>query len=153
MRFDGGPPLPLLHGAARKDVFDAGACDHANAGFVAIMNWGELGDGPHTAVVYDDGVEFDRSTFTVRRFGTAFLTGASLTMSAPDFPRHGETVVFVWTEATQHLELADTFGAATEPDPPNCAGWATGPDTGTWGLGSIPGGGIPFQFTSFPPLL
>ena len=41
------------------------------------MNWGELGDGPHTAVVYDDGVEFDRSMFDVVTTGEAFLRGAA----------------------------------------------------------------------------
>ena len=126
VRFDGGAPLPLLHGAERADVLKAGACDHATVGFLSIMNWGNLGDGEHTAVVYDDGVEFGRSVFTVRRFRDAFVTDAALTLPVQDFPHQGDTAVFTWSEATQHLELADAFGASPETDPPNCAGWVTG---------------------------
>ena len=44
--------------------------DHDKVGFVAIWNWGNLGDGEHTAIAYDDGVEFARSTFTVTTPGT-----------------------------------------------------------------------------------
>ena len=123
VRFDGGEPILLLHGAERADVLNAGACDHANVGFISIWNWGNLDDGEHTAVVYDDGVEFDRSVFTVRRFQEAFVTNASLTVSAQDFPNQGETAVFAWSQPTQHLELVNAFAAPTSTDPPNCAGW------------------------------
>ena len=110
VRFNGGDPIPLLYGSERTDVRANGQCldnDHDNVGFVAIWNWGELGDGQHTAVVYDDGVEFDRSVFTVRRFRDAFVTGVSTTVSVQDFPSQGETAVFTWNQATQHLELAE----------------------------------------------
>ncbi len=130
VRFDGGEPIPLLHGAERADVLNAGACDHATAGFLSIMNWGNLGDGEHTAVVYDDGVEFGRSVFTVRRFRDAFVRDAALTLPVQDFPHQGENAVFTWSEATQHLELADAFVAPTSTDPPDCAGWVTGYDGG-----------------------
>ena len=58
VRFNGGSPLSLVYGSERKDVLDAKACDQAEVGFVSIMNWGELGDGPHTAVVCDDDVQY-----------------------------------------------------------------------------------------------
>ena len=132
VRFDGGEPIALLHGAERADVLNAGACDHANVGFLSIWNWGNLGDGEHTAVVYDDGEEFARSVFTVRRFQEAFVTNASLTVSAQDFPSQGETAVFAWSQPTQHLELVDAFGARAENDPPDCAGWVTGTGDGTY---------------------
>ena len=48
VRFDGGPALPLLHGSERTDT--QGVCGDKNNGFVSIMNWGNLGDGQHTAV-------------------------------------------------------------------------------------------------------
>jgi len=132
VRFDGGEPVPLLHGAERVDVLNAGACDHAHVGFVSIMNWGNLDDGEHTAVVYDDGVEFGRSVFTVRRFREAFVRGAALTLPVQDFPHQGENAVFTWSQATQHLELADAFGASPDADPPNCAGWVTGEGDGAF---------------------
>ena len=116
IRFNGGKPIPLLHGAERKDVLDAGACNHANVGFLTIMNWGELGDGTHTAVVYDDGREFDRSSFTVVTTGEAFLTGADASCVAEDFPRPGDDSTFVWNEATQHMELWQVREWYDEPD-------------------------------------
>ena len=125
VRFDGGPPLPLVYGSERRDVRDAGACPHDRVGFVTIMNWGNLGDGRHTAVVYDDGVEFGRSVFTVRRFREAFVRDVSLTLPVQDFPHQGDNAVFTWSQATQHLELADAFAAPTSTDPPNCAGWVS----------------------------
>ena len=133
IRFDGGNAIPLVYGSERGDTRKPkGPCDDANSGFVAIMNWGNLGDGTHTAVVYDDGVEFGRSMFTVRRFREAFVTGASLTLPVQDFPHPGENAVFAWSQATQHLELADAFTASTPPDPPNCEGWATGQGDGAY---------------------
>ena len=104
-RFDGGDPLPLAYGNVRTDT--ASVCGDTDNGFVSIMNWGNLDAGEHTAVVYDAGVEFDRSVFTVRRFREAFVTGASTTVSVQDFPSQGETAVFTWNQATQHLELAE----------------------------------------------
>ena len=132
VRFDGGEPIPLLHGAERADVLNAGACDHANVGFLSIMNWGNLDDGEHTAVVYDDGVEFGRSVFTVRRFREAFVRDVSLTLPVQDFPHQGDNAVFTWSQATQHLELADAFAAPTSTDPPNCEGWVTGQGDGAY---------------------
>lgn len=118
VRFDGGGPIPLLYGAERKDVLNAGACDDADVGFVSIWNWGNLSDGPHVAVVYDDGVEFDRSTFTVVTTGEAFLQGASGECVVEDFPASGEQGRFLWNEATQHMELADVRNAPDDPPPP-----------------------------------
>ena len=120
VRFDGGPPLPLLHGAERQDVLDAGACDHANVGFVSIINWGELGDGQHTAVVYDDGVEFDRSTFDVVTTGEPFLERATGQCIVPDFPAPNEAARFIWNQPTQHMELAEVGGMELLPVVEEC---------------------------------
>ena len=146
VRFDEGAPLPLAYGNARADT--ASVCGDTDNGFVSIMNWGNLGDGEHTAVVYDDGVEFDRSVFTVRRFRDAFVTGASTTVSVQDFPSQGETAVFAWSQPTQHLELADAFGEPANTDPPNCEGWVTGLgdgayDSAAWVQGCLEAGADP----------
>ena len=111
VRFDGDPPLPLLHGAARLDVLHAGACDSAQVGFVSIMNWGELGDGHHTAIVYDNGVEFARSTFTVSSPGMAFLR--NLMGRGEAVLSNGQRAMLVWAEATQGFE------AVAFTDPPD----------------------------------
>ena len=146
VRFDGGEPIPLAYLNERADT--ASVCGDTDNGFVSIMNWGNLGDGEHTAIVYDDGEEFDRSVFTVRRFQEAFVTNASLTVSAQDFPNQGETAVFAWSQPTQHLELADAFGTPTGTDPPNCAGWVTGEgdeafQTAAWVAGCLEAGADP----------
>lgn len=124
VRFNNGPAIPLLYGNERGDT--RGVCGDANNGFLAQMNWSLLGNGTHTAVAYDNDVEFAHSIFTIRRFQDEFVTGASTTVSTQDFPTPGETAVFAWHQATQHLELVDTFGAPTGNDPPDCTGWTTG---------------------------
>ena len=112
---DDGKHIPLLYGTERTDVRANGQClDHDNVGFVAIWNWGNLGDGEHTAVAYDNGVKFAESTFTVTTLGTEFLTGASTQVSVPDFPHAGETTTFKWNQATQHLEVDSREPACRE---------------------------------------
>ena len=104
VRFDGGNPIPLLHGAERGDTRPE--CGDVNNGFVAIMNWALLGDGEHTAVAYEDEEEFARSTFSVVTTGEEFVTGARAQCSVPDFPAPGENVSLEWEESTQRFELA-----------------------------------------------
>ncbi len=108
---DDGNHIPLLYGTERTDVRDAGACSDVDVGFVAIWNWGNLGDGEHTAVAYDDGEEFARSTFTVTTPGTGFLTGASKQVTVDDFPNPGDTTVLEWNQGTQHFEIVDFMGS------------------------------------------
>ena len=122
IRFNGGSPIPLLHGAERNDVLEAGACSHANVGFVTIMNWGNLGDGYHTAVAYDNGREFARSRFKVVTPGEAFtpdyMTGECV---SEDFPAPGDESRFVWNQSTQHMELVEVrewYNPADAPDYP-----------------------------------
>ena len=121
VRFDGGRPIPLLYSAERPDVRRNGQClenDHDRVGFLTIWNWGELGDGRHTAVVYDDGVEFARSTFTVVTTGEKFLDNAPGTAYASNWPSAGENARLVWDESTQHFELAEVGRHVVIPDPP-----------------------------------
>ena len=107
-------PIPLVYGTERTDVRENGEClenDHDNVGFAAIWNWGNLGDGQHTAVVYDDGVEFARSTVTVTTPGKSFLTGASKRVTVDDFPNPGDITVLEWNQGTQHFEIVDFMGS------------------------------------------
>ena len=105
VRFNGGNPISLAYGNERSDVREAGACPSADVGFVSIMNWANLGDGSHTAVAYDNGVEFAQSIFEVATTGESFVRGAEGECRVPDFPVPGETMQFAWNEATQHLEM------------------------------------------------
>ena len=115
VRFDGGDAIPLLYGSERGDTLSV--CGDKNNGFVAIMNWGNLGDGEHTAVAYDNGVEFGRTTFYVITTGEDFLRDAQGSCSIPNFPSPGETATFTWTEATQHLEMTKLEGPGARPSP------------------------------------
>ena len=103
VRFNGGEPIPLVYGSERPDVLEVGACDSADVGFVAIYNWARLGDGTHTAVVYDAGVEFARSTFQVATLvdGKEFVTGLSGRFRARDFPDPGVNVLLRWNQNVQ----------------------------------------------------
>lgn len=114
VRFNGDTPIPLVYGSERADT--RGVCGDTNNGFVTIWNWGNLGDGQYTAVVYDNGREFARSTFRVVTTGEEFLRGASGTCEIPDFPAPGETARFKWNQSTQHLEL-DAVSNVPTPEP------------------------------------
>ncbi len=117
VRFNGGNQVPLLYGSARGDTGVTAVCnDDGLNGFVAIWNWGLMADGEYTVIAYDDGVEFDRATFSVVTFGESFVTGAADECTIEDFPATGETATFVWNESTQYLELAEITGAPEDPE-------------------------------------
>lgn len=102
---DAGDPIPATYGFPRGDT--ASACgDDGHNGFFSFFNWAILGDGEHTAVAYDNGVEFARSTFTVVTTGEEFVVGARARVRVPDFPSPGEITWFTWNQSTQHLEMA-----------------------------------------------
>ena len=104
VRFDDeGDHIPTLYEFPRDDT--SGSCGDANNGFVTYFNWAILSDGEHTAVAYDDGVEFARTTFSVATLGEEFVVGAAGECTIPDFPAPGESATFAWNQSTQHLEL------------------------------------------------
>ena len=80
VRFNGGRSIPLVYGSERTDT--RSVCGDANNGFVALWNWGNLGDGIHTARVYDNGVAFAETTFQVGTLGVKFWRGVKC--YAPD---------------------------------------------------------------------
>ena len=72
----------------------------------AAPSWAAvLGDGMHTAVAHDNGVAFDRATFTVGSTGEEFLKGAMRQHLLENFPALGETTILEWNEGTQHCGL------------------------------------------------
>ncbi len=111
---DGGASVPMLHGSERGDT--RGVCGDTNNGFLAIFNWALLDDGKHTAVAYDNGVEFDRKTFEVGTLGEEFVRGASAQVRVEDFPSPGEHALLVWNQSSQHFEVAPE--SLSEPPPP-----------------------------------
>ena len=105
VRLDGGGHIPMATEQPRADT--RLACGTVDNGFITQVNWNHLSAGTHTAVAYDDGVEFARSTFTVGTADEEFLEGVEAECLVPDFPAPGENGRFVWNESTQHLELAE----------------------------------------------
>ena len=89
IRFNDGRSIPLVYGSARPDT--RSVCGDANNGFVAIWNWGNLGDGIHTARVYDNGVAFAETTFQVGTLGVAFWDGVHCLPARPDACWEGES--------------------------------------------------------------
>ena len=123
--FNDGEPIPTTYGSLRGDT--RAACgDAGNTGFSTLWNWALLGDGEHTAIAYDNGVEFARSTFTVTTTGEEFLTGVHAQVRVADFPAPGETTQLEWNQSTQHFELVNI----TEPAVPATVVVADGR---TWG--------------------
>ena len=109
VRIDGGPAIRMVYGSERGDTKETPAgepiCGDTNNGFLAIFNWALLDAGEHTAVAYDNGVEFDRSTFEVGTLGEEFVKGARAEVRVEDFPSPGERARLVWNEGSQHFEV------------------------------------------------
>lgn len=117
VRIDGGPSMDMAMDIPREDT--RSTCNgEANNGFIIQTNWNNLSAGTHTAVAYDNGIEFDRNTFTVGTPGKEFLVGVTVDIDVPDFPAPGETSRFVWNQSTQHLELAEVYSEANPPTTP-----------------------------------
>lgn len=115
IRFDGGNAIPLLYGSERGDT--RRPCGDANNGFIAVMNWGNLSAGEHTAVVYDNGVEFGRATFRVVRTGVEFLRGVTGTGSVD--LSNGQVATVEWAETAQgfvatNFTTVPTVGSGNE---------------------------------------
>ena len=112
VRIDGGNPLVMVYGSERGDTQETPdgkiLCGDKDNGFLAIFNYALLGDGKHTAVAYDNGVEFDRNTFEVATLGEEFVEGAQAQLRVPNFPSPGEEAWFEWNKSTQHLELRES---------------------------------------------
>ncbi len=107
---NGEAPFPAMYGLPRSDT-SAVCGNDGNNGFFSYWNWGNLGDGEHTVVAYDNGEEFAESTFTVTTPGAEFLTGASKQVTVDDFPNPGDTTVLEWNQGTQHFEIVDFMGS------------------------------------------
>ena len=121
VKLDDGGHVPVALGQPRADT--RLICGTVENGFITQVNWNFLKDGEHTAIAYEAGKEFARSTFTVVTAGVEFLRVGNQPLTTQcevrDFPSMGETSRLVWEESTQHFELAEIVVSTTEPqDPP-----------------------------------
>ena len=121
VKLDDGGHVPVALGQPRADT--RLICGTVDNGFITQVNWNFLKDGEHTAIAYEAGKEFARSTFTVVTTGVEFLRVGNQPLTTQcevrDFPSMGETSRLVWEESTQHFELAGITESTTEQsDPP-----------------------------------
>ena len=108
---DDFPPGPLIYGVERRDT----PCADKNNGFVTLFNWNLVGSGEHTIHVFDNGVQFAQSTFTVTTLGVEYLTGAASSCVARIA---GEDVTVTWRENLQNFVITATTGGG-DPPPDN----------------------------------
>ena len=100
---DGGKPLPVALPQARRDLRPVRG--PIRPGFIMQLNWTVLGDGAHEVVAYDDGVEFDRATFTVGSTGAEFLEDVVRRTVIDGVPAPGESAFLEWNASTQHFAI------------------------------------------------
>ena len=126
--FDGGPRLFVPYGSERTDT--AGVCGDTDNGFGLLWNYNELGDGPHIATLYVDGILTTQVNFSVRTLGTNFLRGVTgqgtITLS------DGKAVNVQWEETTQGFTITGYTPSGTTGGPPP----STPPPTDPGGGGS-----------------
>ncbi|MEW6296986.1 MAG: matrixin family metalloprotease [Thermodesulfobacteriota bacterium] len=95
-----GTLVQAAYGTTRADTRQV--CGDENNGFGFLINWNNLGDGPHTVTALANGIEFGRATVTVTTLGQEFLTGASGTYT---LPFNGRNVTVEWKEELQNFVI------------------------------------------------
>ena len=142
---DDGDPISLVYGSERLDTQETAGgepiCGDADNGFVAIFNYAILDDGEHTAVVYDDGEEFDRVSFEVGTLGEEFVRGARAEVRVRNFPSRGENTLLTWNQNSQHFEVMPTPPRVENGDGGGGGGGGGGGNGGNDGNGGDDGDG------------
>jgi hypothetical protein len=98
------PAVQIPYGTPRGDAQSVCA-GKVNTGFGALINWNDLGDGPHVVAILADGQQIASIPVTVVTFGVSFLRGASKTITT-GFA--GCRVALVWRESQQNFAVAET---------------------------------------------
>lgn len=102
---DGSSGLKAAYGTSRGDTLSV--CGDTDNGFGLLFNFALLGTGEHEAVVFADGLEIGRSTFTVQSLSTGeFLRDANGFSIVNNFPTDGQESWLVWTQSAQNFAVA-----------------------------------------------
>lgn len=108
---DGTILVQASYGTPRGDTQDV--CGDTDNGFGLLVNWNNLGDGPHTVQVLADGQLFGQATITVTTLGTAFLRGQSGRYALTFGDRQ---LILEWNESLQNFVIA----GVQSPPQSNC---------------------------------
>jgi hypothetical protein len=92
--------VPVAYGTPRDDTQTV--CGDTNNGFALLINWADLGNGPHTVQLRANGTPFAAATVTVTTLGTTFLHGGSSTTTAT---LGGRQVTLEWQESSQNFVI------------------------------------------------
>ena len=115
---DGGSGLKAAYGTARGDT--ESTCGDSDNGFGLLVNMANLGAGEHQAVVFADGQEVGRSTFTVTELSTGkFSRDLEALALESNFPSFGREVWLNWVESTQNFMITREQNT---PDPYDISG-------------------------------
>ncbi|MBK1647886.1 hypothetical protein CKO36_04550 [Rhabdochromatium marinum] len=103
IQIDGGPLLETGYGTGRADTLSA--CGDTNNGFGFLINYNNLGDGPHQITAYADDLAFATASFSVQTLGEPFVTGLTAEYGILDFPAPGLATQVRWQEANQGFTI------------------------------------------------
>ncbi len=103
--------VEAAYGLTRADT--QGICGDTNNGFVFLFNYNNCTAGQHTFRALADGVEFDRSTFSVSTFGTDFLRDADSLAPATVVQMVGADAdvyeaLLEWQQSKQNFAIVET---------------------------------------------
>ena len=101
-QFDERAPIEVAYGTPRGDT--RGQCadpDRVNNAYVLQWNYALLGDGEHTLRLFDEGVEFASTTFSVQTLGNPFVRDLEGEYLIESFPEAGRNAVIEWQQGKQ----------------------------------------------------
>ena len=101
-QFDDRDPIEVAYGTPRGDT--RGQCadpDRVNNAYVLQWNYALLGDGEHTLRLFDDGMEFASTTFSVQTLGAPFVRGLEGEYLIESFPEETRNAVIEWQQGKQ----------------------------------------------------
>ncbi len=117
-QFDDRDPIAVAYGTPRGDT--RGQCadsDRVNNAYVLQWNYALLGDGEHTLRLFDDGVEFASTTFSVQTLGAPFVRGLDGEYQIENFPEAGRNAVIEWQQGKQGFGVIVSEPAGPTPEP------------------------------------
>jgi len=100
-------------GAGTTMPSTVGVCGHAETGYSLLYNYNNLTPGPHTVAAYAGGeLIASHAINTLRSGGTAWLAGASQTLTVPNFPQAGKTATVEWVQSVQNFMVTSIADSA-----------------------------------------